>query len=305
MIETVGLGRRFDGLVAVEDLDLTVRHGEVFGFLGPNGAGKTTTVRMLCALIAPSGGKAYVGGLDVSDPMQQVKVRGNAGLLPESPGLYESLSAAQNLEFHARMHGIPVAERKARIDRLLERLDLKDRANDRVATFSKGMKQKVAIARALVHEPEYVFLDEPTSGLDPVAALTVRQFIAELKKDGRTIFINTHNLDDAERLCDRIGVMSRRLLALGNPQELAESLFGRGSVVEVESPPADLCESVRSMPGVLAVKREGDRFTITVDDPDVRNPAIVAELVRLGVRIRYVEPQRRTLEDVYMKVVGK
>ncbi|OPY31945.1 MAG: Trehalose/maltose import ATP-binding protein MalK [Methanomassiliicoccales archaeon PtaU1.Bin124] len=305
MIETIGLGRNFDGLVAVDDLNLTVKNGEVFGFLGPNGAGKTTTVRMLCALIAPSRGRAFMNGIDVADRSQQIKIRQMVGLLPESPGHYETLSAYQNLDFYAHMHGVPEPQRKQRIDRLLERLDLKDRKDDRIATYSKGMKQKVAIARALVHDPEYVFLDEPTSGLDPVAALTVREFISELKKDGRTIFLNTHHLEDAEKLCDRIGVMSTRMLALGHPQELADSFFGRGTVVELDMPRPDLLAEVQAMRGVVAVRMEDAKFIITVDDPVLRNPAIVADLVRLGAKIRYIEPQKRSLEDVYLKVVGR
>ena len=207
MIETRDLTRKFNGLTAVDNLNLKVRDGEVFGFIGPNGAGKTTTIRMICTLIAPTSGSVLVNGLDVNDPNDAIKIRSMIGFLPEVPGLYETLSAHRNLDFYASLYGVPADKRERRIKELLELLGIWDRRDDTVGKFSKGMKQKIAIARALVHEPEFLFLDEPTSGLDPVASLTVRNFLLELKKEGRTIFINTHNLDDAERLCDTIGVM--------------------------------------------------------------------------------------------------
>lgn len=304
MIETVGLTRHFDDLVAVEDLNLKIRDGEVFGFLGPNGAGKTTTIRMLCAMIAPTKGTAYIDGMDVSDPAMQLKVRENIGLLPESPGLYETLSAMQNLDFFAKMYGVSTSEREGRIRTLLQTLDIWDRRDDAVGGFSKGMKQKIAIARALVHEPRYVFLDEPTSGLDPVAASTVRHYLLDLKKEGRTIFINTHNLDDAERLCDRIGILRTRLLVEGTPNELADRYFGRRTMVQLREPVPDLATSLRSIPGVDDVTQEGAKLFISLQDPKTLNPLIVIEIVRMKGEIELVEGQQKGLEDVYLKIIG-
>ena len=177
MIETEGLTKAFGSNVAVEDLNLSVKSGEVFGFLGPNGAGKTTTVRMLCTLIAKTRGEAYVNGLSISDPEESLRIRRIIGLLPEVPGLYEKLSAYQNLEFYARLHGLGESERREKISHLLKMLDLWDRRDDLVAVFSKGMRQKIAIARSLLHDPLVLFLDEPTAGLDPEAAKMVRDFI--------------------------------------------------------------------------------------------------------------------------------
>ncbi|MGD1061609.1 MAG: ABC transporter ATP-binding protein [Methanomassiliicoccales archaeon] len=198
MIETSGLSRVFDRLLAVDDVTLTIPEGEAFAFLGPNGAGKTTTVRMLCCLIAPTSGTASISGLDILDKKEQIKIRGMIGLLPENPGLYESLGAYRNLDFYARLYDVPDAQRQSRIESLLKTLGIWERRDEPVGKFSKGMKQKVAIARALVHSPKYLFLDEPTAALDPESAKTVRDFLIELKKEGVTLFLNTHNLDEAQ-----------------------------------------------------------------------------------------------------------
>ena len=206
MIRTEALSKHFESdgreIRAVDGLDLQVNEGEVFGFLGPNGAGKTTTVRLLTTLIAPTGGKAWVNGLAVG--ADDEKIRGSVGILTESPGLYDRLSAQYNLQVFAELYGCK--DPKGQVEKYLRLLDLWDRRDTEAGTFSKGMKQKLAIARALLHEPPIVFLDEPTSALDPESAKTVRDFIETLKGQGRTIFLCTHNLDEAERLCDRIGV---------------------------------------------------------------------------------------------------
>ncbi len=304
MIETVDLTRRFDGLVAVEGLNLRIEDGEVFGLLGPNGAGKTTTIRMLSALISPTSGSAFIDGLDVSHHQDQLRIRSMVGLLPESPGLYESLSAWQNLEFYGKMYGVPTSERQGRIKQLLTTLELWDRRDDAVSGFSKGMKQKISIARALVHEPRYLFLDEPTSGLDPQAALTVRQYIMELRGEGRTILLNTHNLDDAHRLCDRIGVLRSRLLAIGSPDELADRFFGRTTVVRMVSIPKGVPEAILRVPGVLSSELNGNELTVRLEDPSVQNPLIVDLIIAMGGKVEYVEQGRRGLEDVYLKIIG-
>ncbi len=238
MIRTEGLCKYFSSsgkegkeVRAVDGLSLEVKQGEVFGFLGPNGAGKTTTVRMLTCLIGPSAGRAWVNDLEVGKA--DLAIQSQVGILTESPGLYDRLSARYNLEFFADMYG--VKDVKGQVEKYLRLLDLWDRRDSEAGTFSKGMKQKLAIARALLHEPPVVFLDEPTSALDPEAAKTVRDFIETLRGQGRTIFLCTHNLDEAERLCERIGVFRQRLIAVDTPDALRRQLFGRQTVVHLAS----------------------------------------------------------------------
>lgn len=304
MIETVNLTRRFGEIVAVNSLNLTIEDGRVFGFLGPNGAGKTTTVRMLTCLIEPTYGTAYINGIDIRDKRERIRIRGMIGLLPEMPGLYESLSAQSNLEFFAKLYGIPQVERKRRIKELLQALGVWDRRNDPVGKFSRGMKQKIAIARALVHEPEFLFLDEPTSGLDPQATITVRNYLLELKKEGRTIFLNTHNLDEAEKLCDKIGVISGKLLALGSPAELSRRFYGRTTVVHLRHPRPDMVERIRFLPGVRDVRLSGKELLIDVDNPEEQNPVIVSTLIEGGAEVEFVNELKHGLEDVYLKLIG-
>jgi ABC-2 type transport system ATP-binding protein len=304
LIETVELTRKFENTVAVEDLTISIDDGEVFGFLGPNGAGKTTTIRMLCCLIEPTSGQAFVDGMDIHDPGSRIKIRQNIGLLPENPGLYESLSAYQNLEFYAKMYGVQAGKRSSRITELLQALDILDRKDDAVGSFSKGMKQKIAIARALVHDPKYLFLDEPTSGLDPVSSITVRNYLMELKRDGRTIFINTHHLDEAQKLCDKIGILKTRLLATGSPEKLANEFFGKTTMIELSEVSPETVRMLEDYKGIKAFKQDGNRLYLSIDDPTTENPIIIADLVRSGAHIIHVEEVKKGLEDVYLRIVG-
>src|SRR5512147_1183543 len=229
MIRTEGLSKTFDGdkrtgkVLAVDSLSLDIKQGEVFGFLGPNGAGKTTTVRLLSALIAPTAGRAWVNDLQVGQ--NDTAIRGSIGILTEQPGMYDRLSAEKNLSIYARLYG--VRDVPGQVEKYLRLLGLWERRHDPAGSFSKGMKQKLAIARAILHEPATVFLDEPTAALDPEAAKLVRDFVEELKTEGRTIFLCTHNLDEADRLCDRIGVFKQHLIKVDSPSRMRTSLFGR------------------------------------------------------------------------------
>ena len=297
---------------AVDGLSLEVKQGEVFGFLGPNGAGKTTTVRMLTCLIGPSAGRAWVNGLEVGKA--DLAIQSQVGILTESPGLYDRLSAQYNLEFFADMYG--VKDVKGQVEKYLRLLDLWDRRDSEAGTFSKGMKQKLAIARALLHEPPVVFMDEPTSALDPEAAKTVRDFIETLRGQGRTIFLCTHNLDEAERLCERIGVFRQRLIAVDTPDALRRRLFGRQTVVHLGSPAAGseiegLAATVRALPFVEHVEllptddsQDGGRLVISLDDPALHNPAIVQTLVAHGAQIQFVNELKHSLEDVYLSLMN-
>jgi len=302
-IEAEGLTKVFGSAPAVQGVTLKVEEGEVFGFLGPNGAGKTTTVRMLCCLISKTSGEASIGGYSIGRREDQLKIREIVGVLPENVGLYEELTAYRNLDFYGRMFDRSEQQRRGEIERLLKMLDLWDKRYEIVGTFSKGMKQKVAIARALLHEPEVIFLDEPTANLDPESARTTRDFILELKKEKRTIFLNTHNLDEAQRLCDRIGILKTSLIAVGSPDELRASLWGRKTVVHLVRLNDMIFEAVKGL-GIRNIEAVGeDKLVIDVQDPDAENPAIVGAVVRAGGEVRFVTELRPTLEDVYLKLV--
>jgi ABC-2 type transport system ATP-binding protein len=300
MIETKNLSKRFNGVLAVDRLDLSVESGEVFAFLGPNGAGKTTTIRLLCGLIAPTEGEAVVAGCRIGEDENELRRR--VGILTESPGLYDGLSAVRNLAFFAELYD--VHEVQAQVERYLRMLGLWDRRDEPVGTFSKGMRQKLAIARAILHEPQVLFLDEPTSGLDPEAARLVRDFILELKRQGRTFFICTHNLEEADRLSDRIAVFNQRLLALDTPLALRRALFGRKVVFHLKAFKPEYLETLRGSFDFIQdiVEMEG-RLVVTINDPELQNPLLVNKLVDLGAEIQFVGELRRSLEEVYLKLV--
>ena len=302
-IETVDLRRTFGHVVAVEALNLRIREGEVFGFLGPNGAGKTTTVRMLTTLIHPTSGKAYIGGNEVGREPDSMNIRAMTGLLPEVPGLYERLSASRNLDFYGRLYGVPDSRRKARIEELLKWIGLWKRRDSPVATFSKGMKQKIAIVRAIVHDPQLLFLDEPTAGLDPSAAKTVRDFLVELRDMGKTIFLNTHNLSEAEHICDRIGVVKTHLLAQGSPRELAARYLKPASVFRLREATEDVVRAVDALEFVEDVRVEDGELHVSLPDPQKFNPAIAKAVIAAGGEIEFIVEKEMGLEEVYLRLL--
>jgi ABC-2 type transport system ATP-binding protein len=299
MIQTVELTKRFGEISAVENLSISVEPGEVFGFLGPNGAGKTTTLRMLAALISPTHGSALVAGHRLDSEADEI--RRSVGILTESPGLYDRLSAERNLSYFATLY--EVEDVAGQVERYLRMLGLWERRRDEAGTFSRGMRQKLAIARALLHEPKVVFLDEPTSGLDPEAARLIREFISELREQGRTIFMCTHNLDEADRLCDRIAIFNNRLLALDTPEALRRELFDHKVVFHLRATGGDFAQIVMKLPYVHAIERIENKLVVTLDDPVEHNPEIVRALVDAGADIQFVGEVRRTLEDVYLHTV--
>lgn len=300
-IETDKLTRTFGERVAVDHLTLNIPVGTVFGFLGPNGAGKTTTVRMLAALIAPTNGTARVNGHELGD--ENDAIRASVGILTETPGLYERLSARQNLHFFARLYGLDDARADAQTERYLRMMDLWERRDDRVGGFSKGMRQKIAIARALLHDPAIVFFDEPTAGLDPEASRMVREFIKALRAEGRTIFLTTHNLPEADELCDLIAVFRTRLLRLGTPAQLRAGLFGRGTRVRFVGDAAPWAAVAKALPFVQNVAVADGALSVSLGDPEAQNSLLVRALVAEGADIRYVEPIEHSLEDVYLELV--
>jgi ABC-2 type transport system ATP-binding protein len=297
------LGRRFGDRWAVRGVDIEVRRGEVLGLLGPNGAGKTTTVRLLTALIEPTEGTAAVDGFDVREQPDEVRAR--VGILTETPGLYDRLSATSNLDFYARLYGLDEASRGERIEHYLRLFALWDRRDDAAGTFSKGMKQKLAIARALIHDPSVVFLDEPTAALDPEAAFIVREAIETLRGAGRTIVLATHNLDEADRLCDRIAFVRGGLLRVDTPAALRGGLGADGLSVRLRGPAsADQLAAVRSVAGVLEADVVDGAVRVSGDDPESLAPNVVRALVATDADNVELRGERPTLERVYFDVMG-
>jgi ABC-2 type transport system ATP-binding protein len=304
LIDTENLSRKFGNLTAVDNLTLHVDEGEVFGFLGPNGAGKTTTIRMLCCLISKTSGSARIGGYEIGNKEDSLKIRKIIGLVPDNVGLSEHLTAYDNLDFFGKIYDCTDAQRKESIQRFLEMLGLWDKRNVLAGTFSKGMKQKLAIARALIHEPQILFLDEPTANLDPESAKTVREFILELKKQKKTIFLNTHNLDEAQRICDKIGILNTTLRATGTPQELEQSVSGKKTVIELEQVNDAVLNALKKL-SLKNLTTDGNNITFDVEDPDKENSPVVEAIVQAGGHVRTINVAGSTLEDTYLKLVRK
>ena len=299
MIETTELTRSFDGRVAVERLSLEVHPGEIFALLGPNGAGKTTTLRLLGGLIPPSSGSAVVAGIPLTRNRMH-DVRGKVGFLTEAPGLWERLNVRRNLLVYARLYG--VAEPARAVDRALSMFGLSDRATTNAALLSKGMKQRVALARTMLHDPPVLLLDEPTSGLDPQTARLVRDLIVQQRDRGRTIVISTHNLDEAERVADRVGVLQRRLVAVDSPEALRRRLFGQRVRFRVADPVR--FGQVALAAGARDMETLPDGFTVAVDGSTREIPALVRALVNAGADVESVTPEQVPLEDVYLRLIG-
>lgn len=286
-------------LIAVDQLDLDVAEGEVFGFLGPNGAGKTTTVRMLTSLIKPSSGEVLVNGFRIG--VQDTEIRRTVGILTESPGLYERLTAEQNLRIYAELYDLDDPDKA--IKKYLSMMNLWERRMDAVGSYSKGMRQKLAVARALLHEPKVLFLDEPTTGLDPEAAKTVRDFIEELKSQGRTIFMCTHNLDEAERHCDRVAIFNQKLLAVDKPSALREKLFGRKVVFHLARLSSEMRQAVEDVPGVRAVEVVENKLVVSLDEPEKLNPVITRAFIDAQADIQFIGEIKQSLERVYLEMI--
>jgi ABC-2 type transport system ATP-binding protein len=298
-IEAHSLTRKFGGLTAVESLDLEVEEGEILAFLGPNGAGKTTTIRMLAGIISPTSGYAVVAGCRTDAAVADLHRA--IGLLTETPGLYDRLSARRNLEFFAGFY--PGLDPGAQARKYLKLVGLENRAEDRAGTFSKGMKQRLALARALLPEPRVLFLDEPTSGLDPEVAGEVRELIRRLGREGRTVFLSTHNLAEAEQLCDRIAVVRTRLLALDTPRGLRRRLFRFEIVVELESVSDKILKAIAGLPFVEKATPQENRLLVELTDPERNRPELVKSVVEAGGRVIAVSERQHPLEEVYLNLM--
>ena len=301
-IETEGLCRDFNGLRAVDHLDLQVPRGIIFGFLGPNGAGKTTTIRLLLGLIEPTAGSAYVLGFDVRREADRIRER--VGVLLENHGLYERLTAWDNLEYFGEIYLLPSQERRRRIEELLRHLGLWERRNEQVSRFSKGMKQKLAMARALLHRPSLVFLDEPTAGLDAPSAAALREDIVSLaRKEGTTVFLTTHNLAEAERICDLVGVINHgKLVAIGSPEELRARVSRPRLEIKGRNFTAEAIAQLSALPMVQKVESSEGRLIVDLKEAGKSIP-LVGLLVRAGAEIEEVRRLNATLEEAFLALL--
>ena len=295
------LSKQFGERVAFAEVSFEVARGEVFGFLGPNGAGKTTTVRTLGTLIAPTSGTAMVAGVELR-PENGVEIRRRISIMPEAPGLYMRLSVAENLRCFADLY--EVADAPARIEHALGIVKLTDRARDACGALSKGLRQRVALARALLPNPEVLFLDEPTSGLDPAAARDVHELIGDLRQRGVTVFLTTHRLDEAERLCDRVAILNTMLLTIGRPDELRDRLFSRTLTVRTIGPLDEPDRIFAGIPGLDSWRSDGpSTYLLAVSDAVRAGPAVTRALVAAGADVLSIAESHHSLEDVYLELV--
>jgi ABC-2 type transport system ATP-binding protein len=303
MIICEGLTKTFGSITAIQDFSIEIPDGRIFGLLGPNGAGKTTTMRMLSCLIQPTSGKAYIDSFEIGIKEDARKIRRIIGLLPEVPGLYETLGAYKNLDYYAQFYNISKEQREKSIKTTLTNLDLWDRRSEPVGGFSKGMKQKIAIARALIHNPKYIFLDEPTASLDPAAAKMVREYILELKSQGNTILINTHNLSEAERICDTVALVKNKTVKIGSPKTLARGLFSRTISIVMQKIPPSLLKDISSLDFISQAQVNGNQLILNVRNPEEDNPQVVSWLMKQGLQVQFVTEEEHSLEDVYLKLI--
>ncbi len=303
IIEVNNLGRKYGDEFAIRNLSFQITKGEIFGLIGPNGAGKTTTIRILCCLISPTEGDARIGGLNLNDRINSNKIRKMIGYVPDNVGLYERMSAYENLLFYGKLYDYPKSELPGNIEKYLRIVDLWDERNKPVGSYSKGMKQKVALARALVHEPELLILDEPTANLDPESARNIRDLILNLKKEGRTILFNTHNLDEAQRVCDRIGVLKTTLRAVDTPENLREKYGNEKLIlVKLESVTDKIVETLNSS-GYAVLNHDAGSLTIESSHLEDASQNIIELVMKEGGKIRSINEQNSSLEDVYIRLV--
>ncbi|MCX6383876.1 MAG: ABC transporter ATP-binding protein [Actinobacteria bacterium] len=301
MINVENLVKKFGSLTAVDKISFSVAEGEIFGFLGPNGAGKTTTIRMLTTLIAPTSGNVLI---DDKDPKKDgYYIREIIGILTETPGMYEKNTAYDNLKFFASFYKIEESKINANIEKFLKMFELWDRRNDLVATFSKGMKQKLAIARALIHEPKILFLDEPTAALDPESAYMVRNFIESLHKEKITVFLCTHNLEEAQYLCNTVCIIKKKIIRVA-------SLFELQNSKEVKIFNLGLLNSIEKYKNIFDKYKDNVEFSFSdtaaslkIKNYEKINPLIIKDLVNEGAEVLYFNEHKESLEDIYLELI--
>ena len=300
-VEIQDLVKTFGAFVAVDHVTMQVAKGEIFGFLGPNGAGKSTTIRMLCGLLTPTSGKARVSGLDVAT--QPEEIRRNIGYMSQKFSLYDDLTVEENIEFFTGIYGVPLERRAARKDYVLEMANLTTRRRSLTRTLSGGWKQRLALGCAILHDPPVLFLDEPTSGVDPIARGAFWHLIHDLAETGHTIFVSTHYMDEAE-YCNRLALMYRgKVIALGTPEELKQSLTGHGLMNLETSDPLETMRALEGVPGVSDVAVFGSGLHVTVDDPDGGAQRVRGALAANGIAVKSLAQIQPSMEDVFVAMI--
>lgn len=302
MIETKNLTKNFGNLTAVDDLNLTIQDGDIFGFVGPNGAGKTTTMRILVTLLEPTRGKAFINGLDIS--RNGKKVRRLVGYMPDFMGVYDDLKVFEYLEFFAAAFGIERKKRKSIVEGVLELTDLRSKARSTVDSLSRGMQQRLGFARVLIHDPKVLILDEPASGLDPRARIEIRELLRELKRMGKTIMISSHILSELEEICDHIGIIEHgRLVFSGTLDEILPRLGIQNKVrVKVVDKQDKAVEMLSALPQVRQVQALGDYIAVTFRDGQDGNGIIARTLVKADLNIISIQPEKLKLDDAFLQL---
>lgn len=301
MIKAENLTKKFGNITAVENISFDIGESEIFGFLGPNGAGKTTTIRMLSTLISPTSGKIII---DNRNPKSDGEyIRSIIGLLTESPGLYEKISACDNLDYYSSFYDIPDTIRRKNIEKYLKMFGLWDRKDDHAGTYSRGMKQKLALSRALIHEPKILFLDEPTAGLDPESAYMVRNFIESLKKERTTVFLCTHNLEEASNLSDRVCIIKRKIIKIATLSELQNSSKNKRVEIVFKDKAARYTGLLKEIHEIKDIRTENNKVTLLIEKPEITNPLIIKKLIDSGAEIIYFNEIKATLEEIYLNLI--
>ncbi len=301
MIKVENLTKKFGDITAVENISFDIGESEIFGFLGPNGAGKTTTIRMLSTLISPTSGNITI---DERDPGSGGDyIRSITGLLTESPGMYEKISAYDNLDYYCSFYDIPAARRRENIEKYLKMFDLWDRKDDPAGTYSKGMKQKLALSRALIHEPKILFLDEPTAGLDPESAHMVRIFIESLKKEKTTVFLCTHNLEEASNLSDRVCIIKRKIIRIATLSELQNSDKNKRVEIVFKDKAERYAGLMEKISEIKDIRIEHNKALVIIEKPESSNPGIIKKLIDNGAGILYFNEVKATLEEIYLNLI--
>ena len=301
MIQVENLSKKFGNILAVDNVSFEINDGSIFGFLGPNGAGKTTTIRMLSTLIKPTSGNVIIDGRELSKNGEYI--RSILGILTETPGMYEKISAIENLNFFSGFYGIEEKKRKQNIEKFLKMFDLWDRRDDLVSTYSKGMKQKLAITRALIHEPKILYLDEPTAALDPESAFMVRNFIENQKNEKTTVFLCTHNLEEASNLSDVVCIIKSRIIKISTLEELQNNKKGKKIEILFNQPAGSYTGILKDFTEVTNLEVRDNRINFSMDNPEKVNPAIIKKLVDSGAEIIYFNETKASLEEIYLDLI--
>jgi len=301
MIEVRNLTKKFETVTAVDNISFEIAESEIFGFLGPNGAGKTTTIRMLSTLISPTSGKITIDNRDPKNDGEYI--RSTVGLLTETPGMYEKISGYDNLDYYSSFYSIPDKKRKDNIKKYLKMFDLWDRKDDLAGTYSKGMKQKLALARALIHEPKILFLDEPTAGLDPESAHMVRNFIENLQKEKTTVFLCTHNLEEASSLSDRVCIIKNKIIKIASLAELQSDKKSKKVEIVFKDSARKYMKILRQIKKITDIEAQDNKINISLKNAEIINPIIIKSLVDSGAEILYFNEIKASLEEIYLDLI--